>query len=588
MVLAARDDDFELRVPSPPARRLSRSSIDLRDLEHEKGKIVSQSESVSSICQLQYDHFLRSSGSEPIPVGKESINYFQNLEENFVAQPTNTNLIEKAFAIPFFMKNNHSKSDSKNLFNNHQIIMSRTSSNTSTTAVKDNQTTINDFSLDNSNVNASKHRRKLLASSDSDFYSIIRNNSEKMHPHGGKNANSNLISSSMNNKSNNTKNLSDSDFLKSDNNKFCNKDKILNINKAIVNKSDIFELLMNNKHIDYKNLVDNKLANNNHNNGKIIDFPVNTDKPDILVDLFDKESCSTAIDTEKYRENITKAQSDENFLIKNHVQTSKNSTLRQSCNNFINNSMIETTKQLSNKQHQQQQQQQSSTATSLPPYSQYTQQNAKKVLNTSKSTDEIIQHNDKDLIRDSMKDINKIDNTTLNINNQLQLSASDAYASTISLDLVTISKSLETHNKSTSKAANENQHHDNPDSSTREFQFQLQQPDIIDINQSPAMLTIKSESNFNDTGDSNNKLTCDVDVANKKRKSSGVTYNVNVINFQRDDIDPKIDYSRSGGNTGARSNSSTSEIFFFVIYSSLIKHQHYLSVQSFFIFLFLR
>lgn len=572
MVLVAKDDDFELRVPSPPARRLSRSSIDLRDLEHEKGKIVSQSESVSSICQLQYDHFLRSSGSEPIPVGKESINYFQNLEENFVAQPTNTNLIEKAFAIPFFMKNNHSKSDSKNMFNNHQIMMSRTSSNTSTTAVKDNQTTINDFSLDNSNVNASKHRRKLLASSDSDFYSIIRNNSEKMH-HGGKNANSNQNSSSMNNKSNNTKNLSDSDFLKSDKSKFCNKDNILNINKAIVNKSDIFELLMNNKHIDYKNLVDNKLVNNNHNNGKLIDFPVNTDKPDILVDLFDKESPSTAIDTEKYRENITKAQSDENFLIKNHVQTSKNSTLRQSCNSFINNSMIETTKQLSK-------QQQSSTATSLPPYSQYTQQNAKKVLNTSKSTDEIIQHNDKDLIRDSMKDINKIDNTTLNINNQLQLSASDAYASTISLDLVTISKSLETHNKSTT---NENQLHDNPDPSTREFQFQLQQPDIIDINQSPAMLTIKSESNFNDTSDSNNKLTCDVDVANKKRKSSGVTYNVNVINFQRDDIDPKIDYSRSGGNTGARSNSSTSEIFFLFFYYlfSLIKHQHYLPIQSF-------
>lgn len=539
MVLATKFDDFELRVPSPPARRLSRSSIDLRDLEHEKSKIASQSESVSSICQLQYDNFLRSSGSEPIPIGKESINYYQNLQENLIAQTINNNMIEKSYVIPFFMKNNNSKSDSRNLFNN-----------TSTTAVKDNQTT-NDFNLDNLNLNASNHRRKLLASSDSDFFSIIRNNSEKMHE-----KNHNLISS-MNNKSNNTKNLSDSDFLKSDKSKFCNKDKILNINKAIANKSDIFELLMNNKHIDYKNLVDNKLANN-HNNGKILDFSANTDKPDILVDLFDKESI--AIDTEKYRENITKAQSDENFLIKNDVQASKNSTLRQSCNNFTNNSVIETTMQSLNKH--------SITTTSLPPYSHYSQ-NSKKILNTSKSTDEIIQMNDKDLenilLINSMKDISKNDNSS-NINNQLQL-VNDAYASTISLDLVTISKSLETHNNANLKT-NENQHHDNPDPGTREFQFQLQQPDVIDINQSPGMLKMKCESHFNDVG---SKLICDVDVANKKRKSSGVTYNVNVINFQRDDIDPKIDYNRSGGNTGARSNSSTSEIFFSIIKKHIIQ-----------------
>lgn len=529
MVLTTKDDDFELRVPSLPARRLSRSSIDLRDLEHDKGKIASQSESVSSICQLQYDNFLRSSGSEPIPIGKESINYYQNLQENSVAQTNNNRMIEKGYEIPFFMKKNNSKSDNKNLFNN-QIIMSRTSSNNSTSAVKDNQTT-NNFSLDNSIGNASKYRRKLLASSDSDFFSIIRNNSEKMHE-----KNHNLISS-MNNKSNNVKNLSDSDFLKSDKSKFCNKDKVLNINKAIVNKSDIFELLMNNKQIDYKNLFDNKLANN-HNNGKILDFIVNTDKPDILVDLFDKESI--AIDTEKYRENITKAQSDENFLIKNDVQASKNSTLRQSCNNFINNSMIETTMQLSNKK--------SITTTSLPPlYS----QKSKKILNTSKSIDEIIQLNDKDYdnMLTSMKDISKNDNF-FNTNNQMQL-ASDAYASTISLDLVTISKSLEAHKNANLKIS------ENPDPNTREFQFKLQQPDVIDINQSPGMLKIKFESNFNDIG---NKLMCDVDVSNKKRKSSGVTYNVNVINFQKDEIDPKIDYNRSGGSTGPRSNSSTSEI----------------------------
>ena len=549
MVLAVKDEDFELRIPSPPARRLSRSSIDLRDLEHEKGKIVSQSESVSSICQLQCDNFLRSSGSEPIPIVKGgSTNYFQNVQENFVEQTNNNNMLERSYAIPFFMKNNHSKSDNKNLFNNNQFNVSRTSLSTSVTASKDNQTT-NECSLASSIGNSSKQRRKLLVSSESDFFSIIRNNSEKMSE-----KNHSLISS-KNNKSNNTKNLSDSDFLKRDKSKFCNRDNILNIKKAIVNKSDIFELLMNNKHIDFKNLVDNKLAHNNHNNGKILDFTGNIDKPDILVDLFDKESIT--IGTEKYRENITKAQSDENFLIKNDIQSSKNSTLRQSCNNFINNSMIETTKQLSNKQ--------SNTATSLPPYSDYSQ-NSKKVLNTSRSIDEIIQMNDKDLenmlLINSMKDISNYDNT-LNIKNQLQLTSG---ASTISLDLVTISKSLETHNVS-SKTNENHDHHDNPDSTLRKFKFQLQQPDIIETNQSSGILTIKCESHFNDVG---NKLVCDVDVANKKRKSSGVTYNVNVINFQRDDIDPKTDYTRSGGNSGARSNSSTSEIYIFFSFINYI------------------
>lgn len=58
---AIKEDELldELRLPSPPPRRLSRSSIDLRDLEtqHEKEKIISQSDSVSSI-QLRFENYL--------------------------------------------------------------------------------------------------------------------------------------------------------------------------------------------------------------------------------------------------------------------------------------------------------------------------------------------------------------------------------------------------------------------------------------------------------------------------------------------------------------------------------------------------
>lgn len=58
---ALKEDELdELRLPSPPPRRLSRSSIDLRDLEtqHEKEKIISQSDSVSSINQLRFETYL--------------------------------------------------------------------------------------------------------------------------------------------------------------------------------------------------------------------------------------------------------------------------------------------------------------------------------------------------------------------------------------------------------------------------------------------------------------------------------------------------------------------------------------------------
>ncbi|XP_063706246.1 octopamine receptor beta-3R-like [Culicoides brevitarsis] len=57
------EDDVRLDVLSPPPRRLSRSSIDLRDLEKDHEKL-SQADSTTSIYPLE--KFLRYSGSEPL------------------------------------------------------------------------------------------------------------------------------------------------------------------------------------------------------------------------------------------------------------------------------------------------------------------------------------------------------------------------------------------------------------------------------------------------------------------------------------------------------------------------------------------
>jgi hypothetical protein len=51
----------------------------------------------------------------------------------------------------------------------------------------------------------------------------------------------------------------------------------------------------------------------------------------------------------------------------------------------------------------------------------------------------------------------------------------------------------------------------------------------------------------------------------RKRKSSTVTYNVNVINFQKEQSDDEENDGRLGG-ASARSNSSTSKDFLFYKY----------------------
>ncbi|XP_017041090.1 octopamine receptor beta-3R isoform X1 [Drosophila ficusphila] len=63
-----RDECDELRVPSPPPRRLSRSSIDLRDLEQERYEKVTHTDSAPSMMALQQQPTSHNQLQPPAPV----------------------------------------------------------------------------------------------------------------------------------------------------------------------------------------------------------------------------------------------------------------------------------------------------------------------------------------------------------------------------------------------------------------------------------------------------------------------------------------------------------------------------------------
>ena len=268
----------ELRVPSSPPRRLSRSSIDLRDLEHDREKTIAQqqnlSESVSSIYHC-FDGHIRYSGSEPINTNLQALENQFNLKSNKEADSDRLNAESKASVNQIPFTNNFERSSTKE--NDMNLI-------TSAPVVKDNQVNVSGCSLNNSQTNKKQPKKKMLASSDSDFFSLLRYNSEKLRR-------INCFSISTNNNGNKPKNmiyaLSDSDFLIGVN----DKNKNLNLNnernsQAIVNKSDIFNFLINQKSIDYKNLLDNNnyAQNNHHQKIKSLDveYKKHFDNPDLF------------------------------------------------------------------------------------------------------------------------------------------------------------------------------------------------------------------------------------------------------------------------------------------------------------------
>ena len=218
---------------------------------------------------------MRYSGSEPINASnlkalENQLNSKSNQEEE-VEKVNGESKASVNQVIPF--TKNFERSSTKE--NDMNLI-------TSASIIKDNQVNISGCSLNNSHINKKQSKKKMLAASDSDFFSLLRYNSEKLRR-------INCFSISTNNNGNKPKNmiyaLSDSDFLIGVN----DKNKNLNLNnekmksQAIVNKSDIFNFLINQKSIDYKNLLDNNFAQNNQQK-KVSEFESKKsfDNPDLF------------------------------------------------------------------------------------------------------------------------------------------------------------------------------------------------------------------------------------------------------------------------------------------------------------------
>lgn len=303
-ILLCQEFYDELKVPSSPPRRLSRSSIDLRDLEaqHEREKIMSQnvSESVSSIYHC-FDSQIRYSDSEPINA------HIKALENQFSMKSSSNN--GELQRPDKNQKHHQNLSESKTSMNNFSFMNNFDHTTTTTTAkendlnlissasiIKDNHqvNTNNNNSNGNSSSGAKSFNKKMLASSDSDFFSLLRYNSVKLRrmncfsigstndngsSHGTREAKGDDDGNEDGNKPKNMiYALSDSDFLirVSDHNKtfHLNNEKKI---QAIVNKSDILNYL--NKSFDH-NLLDYNSAQ--HNQKKLTDVEKQFGDPDLF------------------------------------------------------------------------------------------------------------------------------------------------------------------------------------------------------------------------------------------------------------------------------------------------------------------
>ncbi|XP_035894781.1 octopamine receptor beta-3R-like isoform X2 [Anopheles stephensi] len=214
-VVANTDDDF--LVPSSPPRRLSRSSIDLRDLEYKNESKIKSSDSVSSIFPLHYENNLRYSGSEPIHI-KDAQQQQQQQQQNDHQQrraSRKDSFRQINFFQPFFSRNSLLKTYIKRAADGGGAAPTTAAPGTgSSTAIggsslnnsnlnrsternnKNNDNRSNNNILDLINVASSlnkdsekevnTHKRHQIAASESDFLTMIEKQRQKL----GKNTNS--------------------------------------------------------------------------------------------------------------------------------------------------------------------------------------------------------------------------------------------------------------------------------------------------------------------------------------------------------------------------------------------------------------
>ncbi|XP_058128874.1 uncharacterized protein LOC131287774 [Anopheles ziemanni] len=208
-VVANTDDDF--LVPSSPPRRLSRSSIDLRDLEYKNESKIKGSDSVSSIFPLHYENNLRYSGSEPIHIKEAqqlALQQQQQQQQQQVEQQQQRRASRKDsfrqmnFFQPFFSRNGLLKTYMKgsgtvggtasgNLNNSRSVERNnKNNDNRSNNNIIDLINVASSLNKD-SEKEVNTHKRHQIAASESDFLTMIEKQRQKLgkNNHSLKNCN---------------------------------------------------------------------------------------------------------------------------------------------------------------------------------------------------------------------------------------------------------------------------------------------------------------------------------------------------------------------------------------------------------------
>ncbi|KFB41140.1 AGAP002888-PC-like protein [Anopheles sinensis] len=207
-VVANTDDDF--LVPSSPPRRLSRSSIDLRDLEYKNESKIKGSDSVSSIFPLHYENNLRYSGSEPIHIkeAQQLALQQQQQQQQQVEQQQQRRASRKDsfrqmnFFQPFFSRNGLLKTYMKgsgtvggmaggNLNNSRSVERNnKNNDNRSNNNILDLINVASSLNKD-SEKEVNTHKRHQIAASESDFLTMIEKQRQKLgkNNHSLKNCN---------------------------------------------------------------------------------------------------------------------------------------------------------------------------------------------------------------------------------------------------------------------------------------------------------------------------------------------------------------------------------------------------------------
>ncbi|XP_058840199.1 uncharacterized protein LOC131695720 [Topomyia yanbarensis] len=544
--------DDDLLVPSSPPRRLSRSSIDLRDLEYKnEAAKIKASDSVSSIFPLNFENNLRYSGSEPIQV-----------KENQQRRPSRKESFKQInFFQPFFSRNSLLKSYIKsggtagsNLNNSNNRDGLGSNNNRTASEKKLNNKNIDNRSNNNiidlinvtSSLNKSigmvdrevnTHKRHQMAASESDFLTMIQK--QRSFRLGVSKNNASLKKSS--NKEGHRDNqlmcaLSDSDFTAVFQGDEAIMKCIKNLKACAEQRDGIFKIVLNG------------------DGGGNVSTPTTaiTETPDILIGCFDHGFNGTAPKVEGGR-------AEENSFVKSSnikVVNSSSSTVNQTstvneCNlsHDDGNYVIDLISALS--------------SAGSPPHS------------AGLLPEAIVRENDR------LKSIDKSDSKIVNLKPVTLLPDTGSpinvlsEASTISLDLVAMNPSTKLQVPTDAAATIEGSINpvdplavNNPDiivenirnDTLNNQQHQQQQPMSSATSSTVVMPpSIMTTSPVHPAG------------LQRKRQSSTVTYNINVINFSDNPDDDQSSYqmnNRSGGGgaggghgagVGARSNSSTSE-----------------------------